>query len=270
MGLLDGKGEPRPAYTAMAQMIEHLGQHPAYLGWVLLNDKDYGFVFSGVKGTVLITWAPRGKPDHVDFGQEVELVDPTSGKSVKANSCELTVGPILVLDPPEKLTAQAKTNKSKPLPWGGDFSDAKSVSITFGEKAIEKGLHTGSGADIAAAVVAYGGSARAGDVPGGNVFIVDPSFLSYTSTPIEIEVVVRRNPANDNSGFKLIYESTSGFKNIGGWYTVPDNKQWHTKKWRIEDPQFVNYWGFNFNLESDGNKYNKYLIQSVTVTKLEK
>ena len=41
-------------------------------------------------------------------------------------------------------------------------------------------------------------------------------------------------------------------------------------KWRIEDPQFVNYWGFNFNLESDGNKYNQYLIQSVTVTKLAK
>jgi hypothetical protein len=100
------------------------------------------------------------------------------------------------------------------------------------------------------------------------MFIVDPSFLSYTSTPIEIAAVVRRNAANDNSGFKLVYESTNGFKTAGGWYTVPDNKEWHTVRWKIEDPQFVNYWGYNFSLVSDGNQYNKYYIQSVTVTKL--
>ena len=67
----------------------------------------------------------------------------------------------------------------------------------------------------------------------------------------------------------MIYESTDGFKTAKpGWYTVPDNKKWHTITWKIDDPQFVNYWGFNFNLESDGNQFNKYLIQSVTVTKL--
>jgi hypothetical protein len=51
---------------------------------------------------------------------------------------------------------------------------------------------------------------------------------------------------------------------------VPDNREWHTVRWTINDPQFVNYWGYNFALESDGNVYNKYLIQSVTVTKLDR
>ena len=114
----------------------------------------------------------------------------------------------------------------------------------------------------------YGGSARAGDVPGGAAFIVDPGFLCYDSIPIEISVEVRRNPANDNSGFKLVYESTHGFKTAGHWYTIPDNKQWHTARWRIDDPQFVNYWGFNFLLESDGNQYNKYFIRRIVVRKL--
>lgn len=268
MGLLDRQGNPRPAYTALAQMIEHFGQHPTYLGWVLLNDKDYGFVFRGAEGTVLCAWAPQGPADHVDFGQQVQVVDPLSGKTTTARAHELTVAPILVLGVPEKLVSEAKANQVKPLPWGGDYANAKSVSITFGEKRVEQGLHTRSGADVAEAVVAYGGSARAGNVPGGNVFIVDPSFLSYTSTPIEITAVVRRNEANDNSGFKLIYESTKGFKTAGGWYTVPDNKKWHTVSWKIDDPQFVNYWGYNFALESDGNKYNKYYIQSVTVRKV--
>ena len=267
MGLIDAKGTPRPAYTAMEQMIRHFGQRPTYLGWVLLDDQHYGFVFEGVETTVLCTWSRPGKPARVEFGREVRIVNPTTSNVVEARSYELTVAPVLVLDVPEALMAQAKSNRGKPFPWEGDYTDAKSVSITFGETTVARGLHTGSGADVAAAVVAYGGSARAGDVPGGNVFTVDPNFLSYTTVPLEITAVVRRNQANDNAGFKLVYESTTGFKTAGGWYTVPDNKQWHTVTWKIDDAQFVNYWGYNFNLESDGNKYNKYFIQSVKVTK---
>jgi hypothetical protein len=269
LGLLDGKGEPRLAYTAMAQMIQHLGQRPAYLGWVLLNEKHYGFVFQGVQTTALITWAYRGLAENVSFGKQVSIVNPLTGEMRQAEQQELTSAPALVLDAPAALVAQAKSNQTKPLPWGGDFSHAKAVSISMGEHSEEKGLHSRSGAAVADAVVGYGGSARAGNVPGGNLFIVDPGFLSYEAKPIEIAVVVRRNPANDNAGFKLVYESTSGFKTAGGWYTVPDNKEWHTVRWQIRDPQFVNYWGYNFSLVSDGDKFNKYFIQSVTVTKLD-
>jgi hypothetical protein len=55
----------------------------------------------------------------------------------------------------------------KPFPWGGDFSAAKSVSVTFGATNIESGLHTMSAESIAKDVLAYGGNARAGSVPGG-------------------------------------------------------------------------------------------------------
>lgn len=268
MGLIDGKGVPRPSYKALGQLIEHLGQNPKYVGWLLLKERNYAFVFEGSKGNVLVTWTPSDTKDRVSFGAEIAIVNPLTGESTRADSHELTTAPILALNPPAKLVEQAQSNKGKPLTWGGDFSQAKSVSVTMGERNEEKGLHTLSGQSVAQAVLSYGGSARAGDVPGGNMFIVDPGFLSYTSTPIEITAVVRRNEANDNAGFKLVYESTNGFKTAGGWYTVPDNKQWHTVKWKIEDPQFVNYWGYNFSLVSDGNKFNKYLIQSVTVTKL--
>ncbi len=268
MGLLQRDGTPRPAYTAMGQMIRHLGQHPAYLGWVMLNGKDCGFVFQGAKGNVLATWAPQGAPDRVKFGQPVQIVNPLTGETTSAESYELTTAPILALGVPAGLVAQAQANKNKPFLWGGDYAGAKSVSVTMGEKNVEKGLHTMSGNAVAEAVVAYGGSARAGSVPGGNVFVVDPGFLSYTTTPIEITAVVRRNEANDNAGFNLQYESTSGLKGGPSWYTVPDNKEWHTVKWRIDDAQFVNFWGYNFSFNSDGNKFNKYYIQSVTVTKL--
>jgi len=270
MGLLDGKGRPRPAYTALGQLIQHLGQHPEYLGWRLVNGKHYAFVFQGAKGTVLITWVRKGAADQIQFGKKITWVNPLTGDTATLDACQLTAAPILVLDPPEDWVKEARGNKDKPLPWDGDYTNAKSVSLTPGDAQPEKGLHTLSGDAVAEAVVAYGGSARAGNIPGGNVFVVDPNFLSYTTTPIEITAVVRRNPANDNAGFKLVYESTNGFKTSGGWYTIPDNKEWHTVKWRINDAEFVSYWGYNFSLVSDGDKFNKYFLQSVTVTKLEK
>ena len=268
MGLMDGKAQPRPSYTALAKMIEHLGQHPQYLGWTMLNEKHYAFVFQGAKSNVLIAWSHSKTPDDIQFSKSVRWVNPLTGDVKVGARHALTIEPIIALDVPDDLVTQAKANRTKPLPWGGVYSQAKSVSITMEGAHQEHGLHTLSSEALAKAVVAYGGSARAGNVPGGNLFIVDPSFLSYTSEPIEITVVVRRNEANDNAGFKLLYESTSGFKTAKpGWFTVPDNKQWHTIRYQIDDAQFVNYWGYNFSLVSDGNVFNKYYLQSVTVTK---
>lgn len=268
MGLLDREGNPRPSYHAMQRLIEHFGQHPEYLGWCLLNERHYAFAFQGAAAPLLVTWARGGAEDDVDFGSPVTLIDPMSGDRTSADRHRLTHAAVILRNPPSALIESAKANHGKPLTWDGDYSEAKEVFLTMGEADGERGLHTLSGASLASAVTAYGGSARAGNVPGGNLFIVDPEFLSYTTTPIEIEVVVRRNEANDKAGFKLVYESTDGFKTVGGWFNVPDNQQWHTKRWRIDDAQFVNYWGYNFSLVSDGDVLNRYYLKSVTVRKL--
>lgn len=268
MGLMDGKARPRPAFTAMAQMIEHLGPHPQYLGWLLLDGKHYAFVFQGAKSRVLITWSHSATPGEIRLGKGAHWVNPLTGAVSESDHHALTVAPVFALNVSDAWVKQAQANHGKPLPWGGDYAQAKSVSITMDGEHRERGLHTLSGEALAKAVVAYGGSARAGNVPGGNVFVVDPSFLSYTTEPIEITVVVRRNEANDNAGFKLVYESKSGFRTAKpGWFTVPDNQQWHIVRYQIDDAQFVNYWGYNFSLVSDGNVFNKYYLQSVKVTK---
>jgi hypothetical protein len=268
MGLLDGKGNPRPAYTAMKTLIGHLGPHPEYLGWTLLNGRHYGFVFAGAKGPVLVTWARGAESRDFGFGTTVTVVNPATGEAARTDRPTLTTAPVLVTGLPEDFVREAKAGKGTPFTWDGDYAKAESVSLTIGVADGVRGLHTLSGDSLASAVVAYGGPARAGGVPGGNLFIVDPEFLSYDTVQIEIEVVVRRNEANDNAGFKLVYESKTGFKTAGTWQTVPDNKQWHTFRWRIEDPQFVGYWGYHFSLVSDGNVYNRYLLQRVTVRKL--
>lgn len=217
---------------------------------------------------MLVAWGQPNAADDVILDRAVEIVDPLTETVVKSNRFRPAPAPVLLLGVPDRLRSLAAANHGKPYRWGGDFSHAESVSLTMGAERVENGLHTLAGDSLAQSVVAYGGSARAGNVPGGNLFIVDPGFLCYDPVPIEIAVTVRRNEANDNAGFKLVYESSSGFKTAGGWFTIPDNQQWYTQRFRIEDPQFVNYWGYNFALESDGDRYNHYFVKSVTVTKL--
>ncbi len=270
MGLLNAQSTPRPAYKAYGNMIKHFGRHPKYLGWVMLNDRDYGFVFEGANGTVLSTWAPKGKPDRVDFGQPVKIVEPLTGNIVDASTYDLTVAPIFVLGVPDNLVALAKANKDKPLPWGGDYSKAKSVTLSIGEdgKAIAKGLHPTSGEDIAKAVLLY---SREGAVAGGDAFIVDPNFLSYKTGPIEISTTVRRKDPNKPASVKLNYEYDNPRDPLGihpfkelPEKEIPAGDKWTTLKWKLDDAEFNAYWGYNFSFNT-----GDYLVQNVTVTKLQ-
>lgn len=267
LGLLDAHCNPRPAYHALGRLIENVGRHPVSLGWVMLNDKHYGFMIQGAKGPVLATWATTAAPDQVNFGQDVQILDPTTGTTTKAANYNLTLSPILVLNVPETLVAQAKANKNKPLPWGGDYTKAKSVSVNFADKYEEKGLHTMAGASIAADVAAYGGGQRSGEIPkGGNVFYIDPNFLSYNTVPIEITAMVKRNDKGDKASISVEYESNKAIRE--GYaktqpQEIPEGAGWHKLTWKINDSQFVGTWGYHFRLNA-----GKILVQSITVTKL--
>lgn len=267
-GLISSSGTLRPSYTALSKLIQYLGARPKYLGWLLLNNQDYGFVFQGASTTVLVTWSPPGATDTVNFGQSVQIIDPQTGTVTNASTYALTNAPILVNGVPSSLVTQAQNNAGRPFPWGGDYSNASTVSVTMGSPNTDQGLHQLYADATSAAVTAYGGPARYCAAAGAQSFTVDPNFLSYTTTPIEITAVVRRDSANDNAGFNLKYESASGWKATGSWYTVPGNGQWYTNKWVINDAQFVGKWAFNFSFDSDSTSLSKYYVQSVSVRKL--
>ncbi len=268
MGLLQANGAPRPAYTAMAQMIKYIGEHPVYLGWVLLRGKDYGFVFHGPHGPVLSAWAPRGEQTKISFGGRVRIINPLTGKAIRAAHYTLGATPILALGVPQSLIRHARADKRKPFPWDGSYTHAKSVSITMGKIIKSNGLHLLSSAAIAREVVAYGGSARSGNVPGGLVFEVDPNFLSYTPTPIEITALVRRDRAGDPARVILYYESPTSYEGANQKapaYRVPAGKGWHKAVWKISNDQFVSMWGYNFRLNA-----GRYFIKRVAVKKLRR
>ena len=267
MGLLDSSGNLTPAYTALQNLTATLGPNPTYLGWVMLNNKDYVFAFQGPATNVLAAWAPPNSIDSVSFGQVVSILNPLNGTVTSASVYSLSNAPVLVIGAPAGLVAQAQTNKFNPLPWAGNYSGASSISVTMGSPNTELGLHQLNADSSSTAVTVYGGPARDCSKASIQYFTVDPSFLSYTHASIKISAVVRRDASNDNAGFNLKYESATGRKSIG-WNTVPGNSQWYTMTWTIADDEFVGDWGYHFTFDSDSTTYSKYYIQQVTVTNL--
>ncbi|GAA5484502.1 GH39 family glycosyl hydrolase [Haloferula sargassicola] len=273
MGLLDAEGKPRPAFHAYRRMIEVLGQDPKPRGWMPVGKRSLGFGFDTENGSVLVAWTPRKTTEQLELpGRDLDFLNATTGRSGKGTSWTFDATPVFVRGlPDESFAGATPVSKSLP-PWPGDpgnYDDSRSVMIDVTLDPPERGLHSRAGSEVSAAIVAYGGSARAGDAPGGNLFMVDPSFLSYDRVPLKITAVVRRKDPSVNAGFKLVYESPGGFKTAGDWKTIPEQDEWHTIEWRLDDPCFVNYWGYNFRLESDGPTYSQYLLKSLTVEKTE-
>jgi hypothetical protein len=260
-GLIDGNGVKRPSYTATKTLIDRLGASPKYVGWTLLNDKHYGFVFEGATAPVIVAWSLPGATDDVDLEQSATVVDPNTGTAKTATKVTLTPAPVVIEGISSTWVARAQANAGRPVPWGGDYSAAKSVS--YDATAGAKGLHPIGAAKL---VTVDGGMARDQSSTGALAFTVDPAFLSYTATSITITAVLRRNGA-DAAGFNLKYESTKGPSSTGSWYGVPGSDKWYTQTWTITDDEFVGKWGYNFSFDSDSTDNSKYSIQSVTITK---
>ena len=70
MGLLRADATPRPAYTAMMNLTKYLGPNPRYVGWVLLQNAHYAFVFEGAAGRVMAAWTRPGITRVVSFGAD--------------------------------------------------------------------------------------------------------------------------------------------------------------------------------------------------------
>lgn len=264
MGLLRADRTPRLAYGALARLTTHLGPNPRYLGWLRVGERGCGFMFQGAEAPVMIAWARPGFTERVDFSASLRPIDPLTGAADETSALTLTGTPLLLPHAPEPLLERARANLDRPFSWGSDYRGASSVYYAAGRPDVERGLYLLGGN---ATVEAYGVSARDCGRSAGQAFAVDPSFLSYTPRPISITAVVRRYPEGGNAGFNLWYESTSGWKGTGAWFTVPEGNDWTAQTWIITDPQFVGKWGYHFLFNADEPR--PYYLRSVTVTLLD-
>ncbi len=275
MGLLTRNGYRRPAYRALQTTTRYIGAIPNYQGWVLLNHRDYGFIFKGAQGNVLFTWARPGNIDWIRFSGSVRIVDPATGmtRNLAAGTplC-LTNAPMLVVGVSARLAAEARYDKTQPFPWGGNYSHAASVSIRMGDPNHDRGLHQLNPNRSSTAANVYGTTARLCNDGSGHVmqcFEVDPNFISFRPRHVNITITARRNKRNTPAGFVVGYESTTGLKHngAGGWWTIPGNNRWYTHTFKLSDAEFVGMWAYNFDINSDRPNKGGYYIKKIVVTK---
>lgn len=273
-GLIEGgkdNWQPRPSYLAVQTLIEHLGQTPNYIGWVLLNDEHYGFVFENDDKHILVTWPRSENASTLNFSAEVLAINPLTQETELSDTHQLPDHPMVYSEVPMSLVNEAAINVMKPFPWEGDYSNANEVVASAGN---EQGLHY-AGTPIEAVV--DGETVWDIGFSNGNRFAVDPNFMSYDSEPIRITAVVRfKGDVNDstiaNAGFNLKYEKVDGLAytgRSGGWRTVPRDNNWHEIVWDVNDAQFVGFWGYNFSLDSDSTKHSQYYLKSIKVEKVQ-
>lgn len=264
-GLIGSDGKKRPSYFALESLIVYLGQRPRYVGWLLLNELHHAFLFESAQGPVAIAWAGPDSARTIALPGGSSVADPVAGGVRTATSLTLTNIPAIILLPKAETTwtTQAAANKASPFPWNGDYSRATGIDLQApGGLTGERGLHL-----VTPPVLRAVGAEMALDAAQRAItsFAVDPNFLSYTSRPVRITAVVRRNSATA-AGFNLKYESRSGPKSVG-WNTLPSHNQWSTLSWTLDAPQFVGKFGFHFSFDSDSTQHSNYSIRSVSVTK---
>lgn len=255
-GILRGSWEKRPAFYALQTLSRLLGQNPKYIGWYELSKNTRSFIFSGVKGAVLISWAIKGSHE-VTIPSDVKVLD-VSGKPIhleKGRKLVISTSPIFLTHLPKNWVSRAMENKGKPFPWQKDYSKAKEVywRLDKAGKDVEEGLYHIDWQERENIVEVDGSYCRRTDREKKAFYLefdVDDTFISVGDRELEITIVARRADVNqpDGTGCNIDYESLDGYKTVNDWWNIPAEPGWHQHTFHIKDANFANCWGWNFRI----------------------
>lgn len=255
-GLIRQDWTLRPAYTALQALTRQLGEKPAYVGWLEIGDKGYGFVFENAGKPVLVAWMPPEGSVNLKFDGAVRLVDLTGQATELAagSSYPLTRMPVLVSNVPSALVDKARAQKAKPFPWGDDFTKKNVAVCRLGGVNQEEGLKQ-TNPKTSAVVNDLTTSWRRTDFSTGGeghylYFRTDPTFVGFGQNKLEITVVAKRSSPDKAAGMNLTYESLKGYRAADGWFTIPAGNEWTEHTWKVDDANFVGAWGWNFRTDS--------------------
>jgi hypothetical protein len=274
LGLTTADGTRRPAWHALRSLASYLGPRPLYVGWTQPGNEYYGFVFRGPQGVVLSAWARPGQSAMLTLASDVSVVDPRTGAATTARALTVTDAPVILIAPAASAQARqwlvaAAASRGKPFPWNGDHSASASVQLPAGAAPDGVFMVNAPPATFVKRVPEF-------NVEGGSgaCFAVDPTFVSYTTTPIRITVMVRGHGSGD-AGFNLKYESDAPIASadanglVGsadGWFHI-EGTTFREKSWSVPNARFVGMYGYNFCLDSDGPSHSQFSIRQVTVSR---
>jgi len=280
-GLMGSDLTNRPSYTALQTMIARLGTVPSYQGWLTLNSDatGFGFVFQNGSTNVMAAWMPAGRTGSVSFSTNVEVVNPQTNSSytlTAGQNLALSDSVVFIVGIPATQLAQAQSNASQPFPWGGNHASASTVSIDLGPNNVSNGIeqrHISNTVPHTFSDGTTGQKMNAPGVPGGTDinFAVHPSFASAATKTYYVRVTARRITTNVNyAGMNFFYQAWDPalwnpyVAASGGWWSLPNDLDWHTHTWQITNACFTRMWGYDFFFRVDGS--DPFVIGKVEVS----
>jgi len=255
-GLIREDWTTRPAYATYKTMTTLLGPEPKYLGWLNIDNGGYGFMFRGAKGNVLAAWANATGGQKVKFDSDVHVIGLTGTDTPLPAGQDLALGhaPVFITKAPDALATEAQANSGKLFPWGGDYTNATSVSLKFGTN-VDQGLKQTGGDPFAIAnglTDSWASTLLNGKISGMHMFRANSSFLASNAKTLDITLVARSaDPVKPSTVKIYFYESATGYKPpADAFWKVPPGDQWQEHTWHVTDANFVGQWGYNIALET--------------------
>jgi hypothetical protein len=202
-------------------------------------------------------------PQRVSLQQPSRWLQP--GSAIRSTA-QLALGPspVLVLDVADGFVAAARARLPDPLDV--ELSRADEVFIEFVPSLVEYGLYVVSaqGLDV------YSGSQPRGTPETGQVFAIDPAFLSSDAEPIELTVEIERLGPKGRIPLRLNYEAATprGFRTAPGVLVMAPTAVTATRTWLLKDARFVNQWGYGFALVSECQDCPGYRVKRISVRKV--
>ncbi len=258
-----------------------------FLGYLPRGPDVYAVMLGGGAEAALIAWTTaEGRtldlpgepaPRAVGLDGRTVTIDAKEGR----RTAPLGMAPIVVTGVPAALVDEAR---AAPAAWGPlvppvsperDYSRNIEVWTHLGQVGEERGLYNlpfrtrPNGA--VDPVEVDGGEAVQTSVARRVFYVyfdIDDTFMYFVEgrIPVEIVIEVWGATASGQVGFNILYDSTSGYR-FTPWQWVDAREGWVTHTIRLSDASMANTWGYDFAINTAGNRGADLIVRSVVVRK---
>jgi hypothetical protein len=258
-----------------------------FAGYLVRDPDVYALVFGTAAEATVVAWAtvegrfievPAPSPPRVTTldGQPV-LIEAREGRTF----ARLSLAPVVATGVAPSLVDEARATAGARGPLlpvvspDRDYSRAIEVSARLGRIGEEKGLYNlpyrGRRNGAVEPVEIAGAEAVQTSIVRQVIYVyfdIDDSFMYFAEgrTPIEITVEVLGARGPRQVGFNLLYDSTGGYR-FTPWQWVDASDGWVTHTVRLTDASMANTWGWDFAINTAGNRSEDLTIRAVAVRK---
>ncbi|MDR7485413.1 MAG: hypothetical protein QN187_08795 [Armatimonadota bacterium] len=270
----------RPVATALAGRT--------LVGYLVRDPDVYALVFGDGSDAVLVAWATaQGRALDLPAVPDLRVSAPDGGSvPVEARDrrglVRLSAVPVVIFGVPAALVDEARATAAARGPLlpvvdpERDYARAPEVWTRLGRTGEERGLYNQryrSRPNGAVEPIDVDGVEAVRTSVARQVvyvyFDIDDTFLYFGEGRIPLEVTIEVWGARGarQVGFNLLYDATGGYR-FTPWQWVEAREGWVTHTVRLTDASMANTWGFDFAINTAGNRAEDLIVRSVTVRKV--